>query len=236
VKNLSYNIGCFVCGSELIYLNKYSKLECYYCKNVFESNVACSKGHYICDSCHSISANELILQYCIQSNQTDPIELAIILMRHKSINMHGPEHHFLVPAVLLTAYYNMKNDPVKKKEKLIVAEKRAKNVLGGFCGFYGCCGAAVGTGIFMSLMTEATPLSKDEWQSSNMLTANTLQSIAKAGGPRCCKRDTFIALLETIKYLKEYFHITMNHNSECKCEFSDFNKQCLNNNCKFYNK
>lgn len=233
---MNYKAGCFVCGSELIYLDKYSKLECYYCKNVFESNVACSKGHYICDTCHSLSGNELILQYCLQSNNTDPVELALILMRHKSINMHGPEHHFLVPAVLLTAYYNIKNEPVKKKEKLLIAEKRAKNVLGGFCGFYGCCGAAIGTGIFMSLITDATPLSKDEWQVSNMLTANVLLSISKAGGPRCCKRDTFIALLETIKYLHDTLYISFGCNESIKCEFSSLNKECLVNYCPFYNK
>jgi hypothetical protein len=150
--------------------------------------------------------------------------------------MHGPEHHFLVPAVLLTAYYNMKNEPVKKKEKLLIAEKRAENVLGGFCGFYGCCGAAVGTGIFMSLITDATPLSKEEWQISNLLTANVLLSISYAGGPRCCKRDTFIALLETIRYLHDNFSMSLGNNESIKCEFNNLNKECLKNNCFFYKK
>jgi hypothetical protein len=231
---LHYISGCFVCGSELIYLDKYSKQECYYCKNVFEANVVCSIGHFVCDACHSISANELMLRYCKKNASIDPIELALILMQHKSINMHGPEHHFLVPAVLLTAYYNMKNEPVKKEEKLLMAEKRAKNVLGGFCGFYGCCGAAIGTGIFMSLIMDTTPLSKNEWKTSNLLTSQVLSSIAKAGGPRCCKRNTFIALIETTKFLRKNFKISLQSNVNIKCKFSYLNNECLRTNCIFY--
>jgi hypothetical protein len=32
--------------------------------------------------------------------------MALNLMKNPQIKMHGPEHHFLVPAVLLAAYYN----------------------------------------------------------------------------------------------------------------------------------
>ncbi|VUT25840.1 MAG: hypothetical protein MOIL_01256 [Candidatus Methanolliviera sp. GoM_oil] len=56
--------------------------------------------------------------------------------------------------------------------------------LGGFCGYHGDCGAAVGTGIFISLITDATPLSKHEWKLSNLMTAKSLLSIANHGGPR----------------------------------------------------
>ena len=74
--------------------------------------------------------------------------------------MHGPEHHFLIPAVLLSAFYNVSGEPGEKEKKIKQARKRAENVLGGFCGFYGDCGAAVGTGIFVSVITGATPLSQ----------------------------------------------------------------------------
>ena len=32
-----------------------------------------------------------------------------------------------------------------------------------YVDFYGNCGAAVGTGIFISIITEATPLTKENW-------------------------------------------------------------------------
>jgi hypothetical protein len=94
----------------------------------------------------------------------DPFELAKIIMNNVKVPMHGPEHHFIIPAVLLAAYYNVKGDLSEKRRKIKEARRRSSNVLGGFCGFYGDCGAAVGTGIFMSLITESTPLSVAEWR------------------------------------------------------------------------
>jgi hypothetical protein len=233
---LNYKTGCVVCGGELVYHDKYSKLECFYCNNKFDTNVVCINGHFICDICHSLPAYETIQQFCLNINLTDPIEMALILMQHNSIKMHGPEHHYLVPAVLLSAFYNINGEPIKKKDQLDIAKKRSKNVLGGFCGFYGCCGAAIGAGIFMSLITGATPLSKKEWQLSNMLTASVLHSIATSGGPRCCKRDTFIALLESIKFLKNIFQTSINYSSNFHCKFSSLNQQCLNHDCIFFSK
>ena len=86
------------------------------------------------------------------------------LMRNPNVKMHGPEHHFLVPAVLLVAYYNIKKDPKQKTTKIRMATKRSSQILGGFCGFYGNCGAAVVTGIFVSLIIDATPLSINDWK------------------------------------------------------------------------
>jgi hypothetical protein len=53
---------------------------------------------------------DLIESFCVSSKSEDPIELGLILMRNLIVKMHGPEHHFLVPAVPLTAYYNIKKD------------------------------------------------------------------------------------------------------------------------------
>jgi hypothetical protein len=97
---------------------------------------------------------------CQSTTLQNPIEIALTLMRDSRIMMHGPENHFLVPAVLLAAYYNTVHQPALKMPKILKARQRADNVLGGFCGYYGTCGAAVGTGIFISLITDASPLSR----------------------------------------------------------------------------
>ncbi len=155
-------------------------------------------------------------------------------MKKPEVAMHGPEHHFLVPAVLLASYYNLKNDSALKEEKIRIAQKRASNVLGGFCGYYGDCGAAVGTGIFISLITGANPLSKDEWKLSNLMTAKSLFSLADIGGPRCCKRTSFLSIIEASNFLSEHFSITLPVNKDIKCVFSSLNKECLKDNCPFY--
>lgn len=76
--------------------------------------------------------------------------------------MHGPEHHAIVPSVLLTA---LRNNGERMNYDTALSEicKRARQVPGGTCGYWGVCGAAAGAGIFMSVMTGSGPLHKDAW-------------------------------------------------------------------------
>jgi hypothetical protein len=202
----------------------------------YRSNVQCKIGHFVCDKCHSLSANDLIENLCISSKSKDPMELATILMNSSKLQMHGPEHHFLVPAVLLAAYYNIKNDSEQKRSKIREARARSSNVLGGFSGFHGDCGAAVGTGIFLSLITASTPLSIKEWRLSNLITAKSLYSVAIHCGPRCCKRNTYLSIIEAVKFLQRNLDITMNIDKNIKCVFSPLNKECLKERCLFYSR
>jgi hypothetical protein len=231
---MPYKVNCLICGAELKYETQPSKMRCYLCQDEYESNAECLNGHFVCDKCHSLQASEIISHFCINSESQDPLEMAVRLMKSPKINMHGPEHHFLVPAVLLSAYYNFKNDPAMKEEKIKLAQKRAANVLGGFCGFYGDCGSAVGTGIFISLITGANPLSKQEWTLSNLMTAKSLLSVASIGGPRCCKRTSFLSIIEACDFLAEHFGVVLPVNKDLKCKFSPLNKECLKSDCPFY--
>lgn len=233
-KQMRNKCNCLVCGDELEYSLSSYKQQCYYCKEEKYTNAQCKNGHFVCDNCHSANAYEIIERYCISSKLRNPLKMAMDLMVHPAVKMHGPEHHFLVPAVLITAYYNCLNEHSSIQQKLLEAKSRAKNVLGGFCGFYGNCGAAVGTGIFMSIITDATPLSKREWSLCNLMTANSLKSIAEHGGPRCCKRDSFLAIKEAIKFTKENTSVSM-EDVEAVCIFSQLNSQCLKEECIFFN-
>ncbi len=225
--------GCLVCGQELVYLQQEESQTCAYCGQEYLSDARCVQGHFVCDVCHRAGANDLIERFCASTTATDALEMAVTLMNHPAVNMHGPEHHFLVPAVLLTAYYNRLGGE-EKIVKIQQARKRAENIKGGFCGFYGNCGAGVGTGIFISLITGATPLSKREWQLSNRMTAECLLSIAEHGGPRCCKRDTYLALLSARDFLKANFAIDLEMASSIRCQFSAINRECLQHECPFF--
>lgn len=227
--------NCLICNEEVLYLSKSEKLTCYYCKNEYESSMVCKNGHYVCDNCHSKDALTVINEYCNKSISTNPINMAIDLMKHPAIKMHGPEHHFLVPAVLISAYLN-KVGKIEDKERLLnEGKKRSKNVLGGFCGFYGACGAGVGCGIYMSLILEATPLSKESWGICNLMTSKSLENISSFGGPRCCKRDSFVAIKSAIDFTEEYLNVELDKNENILCEFMNLNKECLKEKCKFYN-
>ncbi len=223
-----------VCGQELVYQTQSVEKECFICKQKCSSNAECSHGHFICDTCHKVGTEEIISALCKSYSGTNPVKLAMQIMNAPVIKMHGPEHHYMVPAVLLTTFYNATKHPNLIAEKLSIAIERSQRIPGGFCGSHGNCGAGVGTGIFVSIITDSTPLAVKGWQQSNLMTANSLRMIALAGGPRCCKRDSFIAIDEAIDFVKENFQVQLEKEMVIKCHYSHNNKQCLMNECKFY--
>ena len=66
------------------------------------------------------------------------------------------------------------------------------------------------------------------------LTAKSLFSIANRGGPRCCKRDSFLAIIEAAEFMKEHFKINLPIKEKIVCGFSHLNTECLHDHCKFY--
>ena len=146
--------------------------------------------------------------------------------------MHGPEHHLLLTAALLTAYCNTKD-----RDDLAVlleeANKRSIQVPGGACGFWGICGAAIAAGIFLSIVTEASPFTEDTWGMSGQLTAKSGATIAALGGPRCCKRDTFLSLKEAIKFSNDYLQTDFGI-QDITCYFFQNNKECKRRKCPYF--
>ena len=226
--------GCLICGGDLEYLDEPREMECSYCHQKIMSDTRCVNGHYVCDRCRRLDPEDLIEVICIHSTDDNPFVIAEQIFSSPSVMLHGPEHHFLVPAVLIAALYNHTNEPGKKEKGIKNARHRAGMVRGGFCGLLGDCGAAVGTGIFVSIVTGATPLSREEWRMTNLMTARALERIALLGGPRCCKRNTFLALQEAIKFISTEMGIRLPEPREISCRFSDQNRECLKERCPFY--
>lgn len=226
--------GCILCGDELVYTNDLSGLTCHFCGKEAVSQQSCVNGHYICPTCESAPIEELIMTFCLATAATDPIAIAMDLMNHPSFSLHGAEHHFLVPAALLTAFYNFKGQSGMKKAALETAYERSKGIPYGFCALNGTCGAAVGTGTFISLITTASTLSGKEWQLSNMMTARSLDRIARSGGPRCCKRDSFIAFVTAVEFMDELLGVRLPSNTRITCPFHASNRNCSREECVFY--
>ena len=146
--------------------------------------------------------------------------------------MHGPEHHTLAGAALLTAYHNAGgNIELIPTLKEMIA--RSRKVPGGACGFWGSCGAAVSTGMFMSIISGATPLTQDSWGQANLMTAQALTAIGKIGGPRCCKRNSYLSLQAAARYVAETTHILMEM-KPVVCNRTQQNNQCIRQRCPFY--
>ena len=59
-----------------------------------------------------------------------------------------------------------------------------------------------------------------------------LDDIGKIGGPRCCKRDSYLAILTAIDFVKEHFDVEMEKNKVVYIH-SDINNQCIGSRCPF---
>lgn len=169
--------------------------------------------------------------------KTDLYEMAAQLMDIREIPMHYPYHHYIVPAVLLTACHTAAGGERGELVKMLdTAEQRARNILGGFCGFYGACGAGVGVGIFYSIFQGVSPLSQEGWAAANQATADALAAIAGVEGPRCCKRCCFLALYSARKTIEEKLGIRLSMPEQIRCRYSDRNLDCRKEACPFYTK
>jgi hypothetical protein len=171
---------------------------------------------------------------CLAETSRNPIEILEKLMSQPDCPMHGPTHHVLVGAALLTAYNNCLPDSAKMDMEAALAEvrERGEQVPGGACGYMGACGASISTGIFMSIVTRNTPFSTDTWRLCNLCTARALEQVAENGGPRCCKRDSYLSVLTAIDFVKEHLGVEM-EKPEVRCSRSQINEQCIGKKCPF---
>ena len=143
------------------------------------------------------------------------------------------EHHILAGASLLAAYRNAGGEldlPTAVEEML----RRGAMVPGGFCGLAGTCGAAISAGMFYSIVTKTNPLSNETWKDAQLLTAACLTAIGSHGGPRCCKRDTYLALQTTVRFMREHTGIAMEWQRKPQCIFSQRNRECLKEKCPYF--
>ncbi len=199
--------NCLVCGKPLIYFEEEKLLECRLCHQRKSANAACEDGHFICDECHAGGGAE-ILDLLLRSEEKDPVALFLRLCEMPEVHLHGPEHHSIVPCVLLTAYHNCGGE-LDLARALREAWKRGQKTAGGACGFQGVCGAAAGAGVFASIVSGASPMTPEQWAIPQKLAAQCLEKNAEIGGPRCCKRTGRIAIECAAAFSEKEFGVAM---------------------------
>ncbi len=221
---------CLICGAPLKYAEADAEFECAICHKKENSKTACQNGHYVCNECHS-KGIDTIIGLCLKEASKNPIEILRKLMAQPFCHMHGPEHHIMVGSALLTAYKNSGGD-IDLHKALTEMQSRGKKVPGGACGFWGACGAAISSGMFISIVSGSTPLANKEWGLSNLMTSAALKAIGDVGGPRCCKRNSYLSILAAIDFARNNLGVSMER-EEIKCIHSDRNNQCIGKRCPF---
>ena len=228
----SFN-NCLICGKPLIYSGKTVMRRCAVCGEEKPSDAVCEDGHFVCDECHN-KDGAAVCARLLNIDEKDPIKIFLDVVKLPSVHMHGPEHHIIVPLVLLTALRNNGGD-ISYDEAMREAYKRASKLPGGTCGFWGVCGAAAGAGIFASLLLGSSPLHKDAWPLPQQLVSDILARLAEIGGPRCCKRTSRVAIEEASRFLRETGGADM---PLCKleCKYTALNRECIGGDCPYFQK
>lgn len=221
---------CLVCKAPLEYLEYEQLMECAICHHKEPGNARCVHGHYVCNACH-MAGIDSIFGLCLAETSKNPVEILEKMMALPFCHMHGPEHHGMVGAALLTAYHNA-GGTLDLTAALGEMMNRAKSVPGGSCGFWGACGAGISTGMFVSILSKATPLTKEPFGLSHQMTAKSLDAIGTIGGPRCCKRDSYLSVLSAIDFVAEHFGVLM-EKPEISCTHQAQNNQCIGMRCPF---
>lgn len=221
---------CLICKAPLEYLESDILMECEICHKKVMSKTRCVNGHYVCDDCHTQGLDSIV-GVCLSETSKDPIAIIEKMMDMPFCHMHGPEHHVMVGAALLTAYHNAGGE-IDLPEALAEMISRGKSVPGGACGFWGACGAGISTGMFISIISKSTPLANEPFALAHQMTAKALGKIGDVGGPRCCKRDSFLSILSAIDFVKAHFGVEMEKKNVI-CRYSSRNNQCIGRRCPF---
>lgn len=224
--------GCMLCGKPLRYELVAVPRRCSVCGEEAMSDAVCEDGHFVCNACHSAGLDSFFVPFLLQSGEKDPLALLEQVLKLPQMHMHGPEHHSIVPCVLLTARHNCGGDGDLRR-MLSAALSRGKQVPGGACGYWGVCGAAAGAGIYASVLTLSSPLSSSEWHKPMRLAARCLDVLAEVGGPRCCKRTSRLCITEAAKWTAENCGIEMPL-GKIECTYMSANSECIGTRCPYF--
>ena len=203
--------GCMLCGKPLKYDLIAVPRRCAVCGEEALSDAVCEDGHFVCNACHAAGLDQFFVPFLLQSKERDPLALLEQVMALPQVHMHGPEHHAIVPCVLLTAWHNN----------------------GGEGDLKQMLSAALSRGIYMSVLTGSNPVNRDAWPIPMELTSRCLKRLAEVGGPRCCKRTSRLCIQQAAAFTEERFGISMPL-GEIACTYMSENRECIGRRCPFF--
>ena len=230
---------CVVCGEEVTYSEVAFEVECALCGKKEMANAACVSGHYVCDTCHREKGVDFCIELCRATDSTNPIDIINEAMGDKSIFQNGPEHHTLFGAAVIAAYANAggldsEGNHLDKDAALTEMKRRSMQLPGGTCGFWGVCSAAISVGQALSILNGSTPLKAKPWAQCQALTSDVLGKLADIGGPRCCKRSGYTAVLTAVDHVEMDLGVSLDVTDRVTCAFHAGNNECLKAACPYF--
>jgi hypothetical protein len=139
----------------------------------------------------------------------------------------------MVPAVLLAACRNAGFAGVTERQ-LRVAMQRAAPLPLGACASWGACGAALGVGIAVSVITKATYAKPNERKQALTASALAIEALKDLPAGRCCKAAVYAALTAGVQYLRENLGVDLPDHGVPVCAFRQTNPDCNGRACPFF--
>lgn len=177
-----------------------------------------------------------IREYCLKTESTNPLEIAVGIMNTPGFPVAGQAHHPLVAGSLMAAYQNAS----KKHDKHAIetAIQRADKLPAGFCAAYGADAGAIAAGIVISVVFGNTVRAEHSSTRSvaHQLTAHCLLAISNNTGNRCCKRTVFQVLETASNFIVAYTGISLERPASAlfKCDYASQNNLCNKMECRYY--
>ena len=179
-----------------------------------------------------------IIEMLVASASIAPAELMEEVMADSRCPAFGPIHHFVVGATLLACRRNAevatdREDKLRADLEEMLA--RSSGVPGATCARWGVCGAAASAGMAYSIVRGNAPLREEGWQEGQLMVSDLLARIARSGAPRCCKRDSRVAVAAAMAHFNALGGPQMAESDAMPtCASSGQNGACMGSGCPYY--
>ena len=184
------------------------------------------------------STTDWVVEKLLTSTSTAPAQLLEEVMADPRCPAFGPLHHFVVGATLLACWRNAEAAP--DREALMRADleemaARSSYVPGATCARWGVCGAAASAGMAYAIVRGNAPLREEGWQEGQLMVSELLALIARSGSPRCCKRDSRVAVAAAVPHFNAIGGPQMRETDVVPtCATFPQNSACMGDDCPFY--
>ncbi len=173
-----------------------------------------------------------LAERCLQLTDTDMLSLLQKMRQLPEIPMHGPEHHGLVAAIILTAYRNSGGE--LPADLVVEGTLRANSIPGRSCGVLGVCGAAVGVGAAFALLLNSSPVKADEKKIVQTAVWDVTGQIVELGAPRCCQRECVLALKTAARLSERFLPIKLTAEKQFECQQWSECQECIGERCLLF--
>ena len=87
----------------------------------------------------------------------------------------------------------------------------------------------------LSILLENAPLKPEGWSDAQLMVADIAEKIAKAGAPRCCKRDSRIAVRVATGWFNKFLGTDLSlPGGNSTCDISTRNDAYLTTGCPYF--